>query len=197
MRHAGYNGPKKNDIALLKIEADARTKLSDNRRAHPIALPVGEVSPAPDGAKLIVTGWGATGHSAIGNSTRDLAGKPQAPSGVLLEAALRKVPISTCNGNPNYKAVGFSVQIGEVCALGHHDTDSCQGDSGGPLVYYTRKGPRLVGIVSFGPGCGLANTPGVYTDVAYYRSWILGAMKQAKPNEEIAWQEGAAATPLH
>ena len=38
---------------------------------------------------------------------------------------------------------------------------------------------------------------GFYTDVAYYRSWILGAMKQARPNEELVWQEGAAAAPLH
>jgi hypothetical protein len=197
VRHAGYNGPKKNDIALLKIEADDQTKTRDNRLAHSIALPTGSASPAPNGATLIVTGWGATGHAAIGNSARDLTGKPQMPSLALLEAHLKKVPISTCNNNPNYKAVGFSVQEGEVCALGVNNSDSCQGDSGGPLVYHSRKGPRLVGIVSFGPGCGLSNTPGVYTDVAYYRSWILGAMKEAKPNQELLWQEGSAATPLH
>ena len=196
VRHAGYNGAKKNDIALLKIEPDGQTKLSANRSAHPIALPPGATSTAPNGARLVVTGWGATGNAAIGNSTRDLTVKPQAPTNSLMEATMKKMPISACNNNPNYKAVGFTVQVGEVCALGLDNTDSCQGDSGGPLVYYSRRGPRLVGIVSFGPGCGLANTPGVYTDVAFYRDWILGAMKQAKPNEELAWQEGAAASPL-
>ena len=145
----------------------------------------------------MVTGWGATGHAAIGSSTRALNGKPQVPSEVLMEARLKKVPISTCNDNPNYKAAGYSVQDGQVCALGIDSSDTCQGDSGGPLVYYSKRGPRLVGIVSFGPGCGLPNTPGVYTDVAYYRDWILGAMKQAKPDQELAWQEGADATPLH
>lgn len=29
-----------------------------------------------------------------------------------------------------------------------------------------------VGIVSFGIGCGKAESPGVYTDVRQYRAWI-------------------------
>jgi secreted trypsin-like serine protease len=46
--------------------------------------------------------------------------------------------------------------------------DSCQGDSGGPLfAYMSPKEPVvLVGVVSFGHGCGRARFPGVYTKVA-------------------------------
>ena len=124
----------------------------------------------------------------MGSLARQKAGK--APSGYLLETELKKVPLSSCNDNPNYKKAKFRLQGGQVCALGEGGSDSCQGDSGGPLVHYGKKGPRLVGIVSFGPGCGIEGTPGTYTDVAYYRAWILGAMKQAKPNQELIWQEG-------
>lgn len=58
--------------------------------------------------------------------------------------------------------------------------DSCQGDSGGPAVMTLGENNQsLVGIVSWGIGCGLPQKPGVYTRVSSYVAWIDGAIARA------------------
>lgn len=51
--------------------------------------------------------------------------------------------------------------------------DACVGDSGGPLVL----DDQLVGVISYGYGCGLAGMPGVYTNVAEVHDWITKIIK--------------------
>lgn len=53
--------------------------------------------------------------------------------------------------------------------------DSCQGDSGGPIQIVLREPYcmySIIGVVSFGKLCGFANSPGIYTKLAYYVPWI-------------------------
>nr|XP_012146827.1 PREDICTED: vitellin-degrading protease-like [Megachile rotundata] len=47
--------------------------------------------------------------------------------------------------------------------------DSCKGDSGGPLVNINH---TIIGITSWGSGCGESYSPGVYTDVIGLIDWI-------------------------
>jgi hypothetical protein len=114
-----------------------------------------------------VTGWGWTATSAPGDRVQD---KLQAVS-------VPMVRDDTCRAAyPD----GFASSV-MLCA-GAADKDACYGDSGGPLIMPASQpasDETLVGIVSFGPegGCGLAEAPGVYTEVGApeVHSFVVGA----------------------
>lgn len=57
--------------------------------------------------------------------------------------------------------------------------DSCGGDSGGPLVVQKSSSDDtavVIGITSFGKGCGQAGFPGVYAYVPRFLQWIQARM---------------------
>jgi trypsin len=56
-----------------------------------------------------------------------------------------------------------------VCAGGAENEDACNGDSGGPLV---GDDGILLGVVSWGIGCGSPGLPGVYARVGVAVSFI-------------------------
>ncbi|EFN72369.1 Transmembrane protease, serine 13, partial [Camponotus floridanus] len=55
--------------------------------------------------------------------------------------------------------------------------DSCNGDSGAGLV---NEDNVLLGITSWGDGCGEINSPGVYTDAIFLAPWINNIIKITK-----------------
>jgi len=88
-----------------------------------------------------------------------------------------EVPILE-NGECRQLGENFQVKTFQLCAGGEAGKDSCQGDSGGPLVVKdkTTQMFSVVGVVSYGYGCGRRGMPGVYTRVNYFLSWILSNM---------------------
>ena len=64
----------------------------------------------------------------------------------------------------------MAIEDSMMCAgLPVEEVDTCDGDEGGPLLCMG----HLHGITSWGHGCLQSYYPRVFSEVAYYRSWIL------------------------
>ncbi|XP_012283093.1 trypsin-2 [Orussus abietinus] len=137
-----------NDIALMKLATPF--ELDVTRKAIPLYE---ENEEAEVGAYSTITGWGT---KAQGGSTTTVLQTVQVPI------------ISKADCSKAYKGLG-GLPNGQICAaFPEGGKDACQGDSGGPLAI----NGRLAGVVSWGNGCAQPGYPGVYTEVAFFRSWI-------------------------
>ncbi len=161
VRHAGYDKDKHvNDIALVHLKADALTDLNaPHHRIAPIVPYADE--PLPAGKEVTVTGWGYDEHNRYVRNLQQV-----------------DVVTSNCADAPDVR----DLTTGDMLCAAAPGKDACRGDSGGPMVL-TWGEPKLVGIVSWGIGCGEEGKPGVYVrlDNAHYLDWIKRAM-QADPS---------------
>lgn len=113
----------------------------------------------------------------------------QKPSNELLKASVWTMPLENCSTmlkDPLDNRLKDGVASSQYCAYDNlTDSDSCQGDSGGPLQLFNHNVHMadIVGIISFGKGCGY-RLPAIYTRVAYYVGWI----------ERIVWTEDRMAS---
>lgn len=167
----------RNDIALLKLKAPIEL----GETAKPIRyLPsVDTVRLVRDGMPLLVSGWGHIYPVRPGDEPRTPAEIVRSPE--LLYTTVNAISTENCK---NFDRVGGFASDHFICALSSDGGDACTNDSGGPLVSYQHpsREPVLVGIVSFGFGCGQRSIPGMYTNVARHFDWIantIGASSQA------------------
>nr|XP_021188216.2 serine protease persephone [Helicoverpa armigera] len=146
---------KYHDLALLRLERP----LQFTSNLNAVCLETNDRDPT---TPLTITGWGKT------SNTRDTR------SNVLLKANVTTVSRSQCGESyTNWRKLPDGISPDQMCAGDPQGIrDTCQGDSGGPLQSTTADGlNRLVGVTSFGRGCG-SPVPGVYTRVSRYLDWI-------------------------
>ncbi|XP_014477879.1 PREDICTED: serine protease snake-like isoform X2 [Dinoponera quadriceps] len=168
VRHPEFNSPARySDIALVKL----KKAVAFSELIRPACL-YQQYDGVPTAAW--VSGWGVT----------EFAGE-QADK--LQKAQLNFIDNLECTiQHNNSREVPYGVRPSMICAGDPHGgwtKDSCQGDSGGPLQVIHPKNHclfQVIGITSFGQGCALVNSPGVYTRVSHYLPWI----------ENIVWPQG-------
>jgi len=96
--------------------------------------------------------------------------------GSLKTECLRAVTIPIINQNQCETMYKYSQQkfLDNMMCAGYKEggVDACKGDSGGPLACYIQGSYKLVGVVSWGYGCGKADNPGVFTRIQPFLNWI-------------------------
>ena len=108
----------------------------------------------PSGASVRVCGWGNTRYPGSSYPNE------------LHCVNVNIISNQDCNARNSYNG---AVLAGMYCAgVNGGGKDACQGDSGGPTTYNN----QVIGATSWGIGCAEANYPGVYTDVAMFRTWV-------------------------
>lgn len=162
--HHGYDeDSSKNDIAVLKLSSP----LSFNEFVQPACLPKQSQSELYKvGAKGFISGWGS-----ITPSSGILDKRPKEMPDIFKAAEIPIMDFDVCNSAGHLRNMMFP---GMFCA-GYEvgGVDSCQGDSGGPFVSADSQGKMtLIGVTSWGIGCGQARKPGVYAKVVDYVPWI-------------------------
>jgi len=172
-RHELYaNSPTdRNDIALIKL-AEC---VDFDEHVKPVCLPTTNEM-TYYGSTCSTSGWGATEWGQLPN---------QYPKCLRTGDVIIKDP-SECS--ETFKTRSYLEDV-MMCASGmqkqgdEKSVDACQGDSGGPLICDLKANATLVGVVSWGIGCGDLQYPGVYTRVAPFLKWIF-LKTQVDPNDE-------------
>ncbi|XP_076832846.1 transmembrane protease serine 4a isoform X2 [Brachyhypopomus gauderio] len=143
------------DLAMIRLSNPVTIGAS----VRPVCLPPHQLG-LRGGASLVVTGWGSQQEEGPSSST-------------LQKATVPLIDQTQCSA-----VYGASLTPRMLCA-GYIEgkVDACQGDSGGPLVYFDGCW-MLVGVVSWGIGCGKAGYPGVYSNVDQMLNWVYSVMQQ-------------------
>eukprot|EP00092_Neocalanus_flemingeri_P035176 GFUD01038280.1.p1 GENE.GFUD01038280.1~~GFUD01038280.1.p1 ORF type:complete len:1087 (+),score=284.35 GFUD01038280.1:432-3692(+) len=164
-----------NDIAVVHIKKSQKGIIFGNK-VGPACLPDTNTVYTP-ALNVTVSGWGKNSYDKTDRN---------AGTNFVSQLNMASVPIIDRNICKKEEVYGEDkISTGMFCAgLLEGGIDTCQGDSGGPAVSFLTL-PKvgevratLVGLTSWGYGCGRANKPGVYTKVSKYVHWVYQKVKQ-------------------
>ncbi|XP_049702066.2 serine protease snake [Helicoverpa armigera] len=172
--HPQYKSPMQYfDIALMELQVPVYFSADIQPACLWTKHEVGNYS-----HKAQVAGWGVIQSGTLRTSPDLLSAEVDIIDSIICNLLLG----TSCNRN------WCGLKEHQMCAGKlHGGVDACQGDSGGPLqmkidlpIKTQGNMNYVVGVTSFGIGCGLPDLPGVYTRVASFLDWI----------EEIVWPNG-------
>ncbi|XP_037530254.1 neurotrypsin [Nematolebias whitei] len=160
--HPNYHSHSNNyDLALVRLSLGAVGQapgqcVSFSHHVLPACLPVKKERVLKQASNCHITGWGDTGRSY---------------SKTLQQAALSLLPRRRCQQYFHSAFTSRMLCAGSIQSDRH--VDSCRGDSGGPLMCERPGGGWVVyGVTSWGHACRTQQSPGVYTKVSAFSSWI-------------------------
>ncbi|KAM8972432.1 tissue-type plasminogen activator [Pelodytes ibericus] len=146
-----------NDIVLLKLHSPSGTCAIETESTRPACLPEPQLS-LPEWTECEMSGYGKLEEFSPFYSDQ------------LKEGHVRLYPDRFCTSE---RMSNQTVTMNMLCAGDtRNQDDACKGDSGGPLVCPHNGRMHILGIISWGVGCGKKDTPGVYTRVTRYVDWI-------------------------
>ena len=156
-QHPDYDSSTfENDIAVLKLAKPV--SLTEYPNIKPACLPE---AGALFLGEAIVSGWGRIAEGSHITSS-------------LYEVGVTVFADGDCGNSNEYMTEDM------ICAgKKEGGKDACQDDSGGPLVAEDparNNSYSLIGVVSFGVGCGRPDYPGIYTEVSAYTEWLIEQM---------------------
>ncbi|XP_030400053.1 serine protease 27-like [Gopherus evgoodei] len=160
--HPNYNrGTRAANIALVQLAEPVRY----TDEILPVCLP-GSSDPVSDSHMCWVTGWGRI------DSEVSLP-----PPKMLQEVQVQLIDTAACNVlyniDPAPNIGRDHIKPDMMCAgYAEGQRDSCQDDSGGLLACDHNETCFLMGVVSWGDGCGQPNHPSVYVRTVAYSEWI-------------------------
>lgn len=180
------------DIALLHIVAPRKVPGKVDPRQLVTVAPIRPAPPdlpdPPRGTTIYVSGWGVTGIADQTRQLQDEHGAAQVAPRYLQAARLEYLPPDRCNRDRRFVAKKYAIKDGQLCAGSSRTDTSCWGDSGGPLVAQKDKEFLLLGVVSFGIGCGGIRAPSAFADVRAYNDWLEQAPKHFQRGRVVFWK---------